>query len=148
MTDPKEEFSFEIRMGNPSSRKLLALKQDMDNLANGQVSVAFGEYTPQQIREMGPDNWQLSPQPYGAWISGKNGIPEAMLRVLQEFVSREKDIDEVSFTFADPEKNSGGLVLVTEQGYATVRIEDQAEELKTAARAALESGRPGAIPSL
>ena len=114
---PQKSFSFSIRMSNPESRRFQDIKASRPDA----------------------DAWTADPQPDGVWIHGKTGIPQGMLESLQELLVRSKTLDELTFTYADPSTNTGGMVMVTAEGYTDINLADHVHTWTDIARDAIRN---------
>lgn len=132
----QKTFSFSLPLANPDAVRLLKLKDDLEaRLA------AEGNSTP-------ADAWKISPQADGVWIHGTGAVPEAMLITMQEFIKSTGAIEEVAFTFSDPQNNSGGIVMANADGYQKMNLKDYMDDFLEVSREALRARAEASIPGI
>lgn len=139
MTQNNDCFTFILRMGNPNSRKFLAIKDDLSNVGAGRTSLLFDSMSKDEFEGARMEDWTASPQPNGMWISGDSGIPKSMTMVVQSFLKQQDEVEDVSFFMSSVETDASKFVLITQDAFTVVDLGDKVKELKEIARQEIET---------
>ncbi len=142
MTPKTQNFSFQVPMANPDTRRLLALKEEMAQACRGEGSVIFDQ--PEFEEAKVGDDWTVSPQPGSAWIHGPGTVSVPMLTVLQETL-KVRGLEPVAFAYTQTqtvdgvETITGGFAVVTKDGFEVISLDDEENVLKAVALERIEA---------